>query len=113
VSASAILGAWLAAFVFTQIIEVPIYTRWLRCSPLVAFGASAITHPIVWFGFFHPAWHAPYALKLVLAEVFAWLVEAAYFGLILRQRRVLLVALVANAASLGVGLLSRWLFGAP
>ena len=110
---TASLGAWLAAFVFTQLIEVPIYLRWLKCSPVVAFGASAITHPIVWFAFFHRAWHAPYVTKLVLAELFAWLVEAAYFAFLFRRRQALLATLVANAASLGVGLLSRWLFGAP
>jgi hypothetical protein len=39
------MGAWLQAFVFTQIVEVPIYMRSMRCSVWAAFGASAITHP--------------------------------------------------------------------
>jgi len=105
--------AWLAAFVFTQIVEVPIYSRFLRCSLLVAFGASAITHPIVWFGFFTPHWHAHYLVKLVSAELFAWLTEAAYFRFLFKKKNALLWALVANGSSLGLGLLSRALFGSP
>jgi hypothetical protein len=105
--------AWLTAFVFTEIVEVPIYSTGLGCSLLAAFGASAITHPIVWFGFFSPAWHASYAVKLVAAELFAWLAEAAYFSFIFKKDRALLWSLVANGSSLGLGLLSRHLFGSP
>ena len=105
--------AWLVAFAFTEIVEVPIYYRGLRCSFLVAFGASAITHPIVWFGFFTPAWHAAYMTKLVAAELFAWLAEAAYFRFIFKKKNALFWSLVANASSLGLGLLSRHLFGSP
>ena len=43
------LAHWAFAFVFTQIIEVPIYMRGLRVGPLKAFGASALTHRVVWF----------------------------------------------------------------
>jgi len=108
-----VLEAWLRAFLFTQLVEVPIYVRGLRCGPLVAFGASAITHTIVWFGFFSPHWHAAYASRFAAAELFAWLAEAAYFRLLFRRRRALAWSLVANAASVGLGLLSRRLFGAP
>jgi hypothetical protein len=105
--------AWLRAFLFTQLVEVPIYMRGLRCSLPAAFGASAITHPLVWFVFFTPAWHAGYTTKLVSAELFAWLAEAAYFRFAFRKPRALLWSLVANGASLGLGVLSRWLFGLP
>lgn len=105
--------AWLRAFLFTQLIEVPIYWRGLRCRLPVAFGASAITHPIVWFVIFSPRWQASYGVKLVVAELFAWLLEAAYFRVVFKRPRALLWALIANAASLGLGLLSRRLFGAP
>jgi hypothetical protein len=107
------LRAWLTAFIFTEIVEVPIYSRFLPCSLLVAFGASAFTHPIVWFGFFTPHWHAHYIVKAVAAELFAWLAEAAYFAFIFKKKNALLWSLVANASSLGLGLLSRHLFGAP
>jgi hypothetical protein len=107
------LRAWLAAFIFTEIVEVPIYATALGCSFLAAAGASAITHPIVWFGFFTPHWHAAYLVKLVAAETFAWLVEAAYFRFIFKKRNALLWSLLANASSLGLGLISRHLFGSP
>jgi hypothetical protein len=105
--------AWLSAFVFTQLVEVPIYSSTLPCSLLVAFGASTITHPIVWFGFFTPHFSAGYWTRVVLAELFAWLAEAAYFRFLFRKRRALLWSAVANGASVSLGLLSRHLFGAP
>jgi hypothetical protein len=108
-----VIALWLRAFLFTQIVEMPIYVRGLRCSWVAAFGASAVTHPLVWFVFFSPRWQADYATKLVAAELFAWLAEAAYFRLLWRRPRALLWSLLANAASLGLGLLSRRLFGTP
>jgi hypothetical protein len=108
------LRAWLVAFVFTELVEIPIYKTGLSVSVLAAFGASAITHPIVWFVFFDPRWGTGhYAARLVAAELFAWLVEAAYFRFAFGKRRALLWSFVANASSLGLGLISRALFGAP
>ncbi len=117
---------WLLAFAFTQLVEVPIYRRALDGRTLVAFGASTITHPVVWFVFpwlfarFVPLGFAPgehgqfwhYWTMVAAAETFAVGVEAlwlAAFGL----PRALLWSLLANASSLGLGLLSRWLFGYP
>jgi hypothetical protein len=107
------LQAWLTAFVFTELVEVPIYRRSLECPLLVAFGASAVTHPIVWFVFFHPAWQADYLTRVIAAELFAWLAEAAYFRVVVHARRALLWSAVANGASVGLGFLSRYLFGVP
>jgi hypothetical protein len=107
------MRAWLAAFVFTQLVEVPIYSVGLRCRPWVAFGASAITHPIVWLGLPPLVPRTGYVAAVVMAELFAWLMETAYFALLLRRRRAWFWALVANGASLGAGLLSRSLFGVP
>ena len=120
---------WLWAFLFTQAVEVPLYTlalrppAWLRARigtpaaapPLLtalalAFAASLITHPFVWFAF--PLLPAPYEVQVVCAEAFAVLVEAGWlraFGL----RHALVWSLLANGASLGLGLLSRALFGVP
>jgi hypothetical protein len=67
----------------------------------------------VWFGFFHRAVPGSYTTKIVAAELFAWLAEAAYFRFAFKRRRALLWALCANAASLGFGMLSRRLFGVP
>jgi hypothetical protein len=104
--------SWLAAFIFTQLVEVPIYVRGLGVRPVTAFGASLITHPLLWLGVSHPAAPGTYLQRVVVAEVAACLVEAVYFG---RQgaRRALLWSLLANAASLALGLLSRAVFGVP
>jgi hypothetical protein len=104
--------AWLVAFVFTQLIEVPLYRRLLDCSLLRAFGASAITHPIVWFAIM-PLLPLGYWQNVVVAELFAWGVEALWFGFGYGVRRAVWSALVANAISLGLGLLSRAVLGAP
>jgi 4-amino-4-deoxy-L-arabinose transferase-like glycosyltransferase len=49
----------------------------------------------------------------VVGETFAFLAEAAYFALLFRRQRALLWSALANGASFGVGMLSRYLFGAP
>lgn len=104
--------AWLLAFLFTQMVEVPIYWIGLRVGILPALGASAITHPILWFAVF-PYLHLPYIWLIVIGESFALLVEAAYFGWIFRRPRALLWSALANGTSFGAGMLSRWLFGIP
>jgi hypothetical protein len=104
--------AWAIAFLFTQMVEVPIYSVGLRVGLLPAFGASAITHPILWFVIF-PHLHLPYLWLIAIGESFAFLVEAAYFAFIFRRRRALLWSALANAASFSTGMLSRWLFGMP
>lgn len=120
------LRAWLGAFLFTQAVEVPIWAYALRRQRDVpvgrepwpawvvlatSFGASAITHPFVWFAF--PR-YAPggYEAMVVQAETFAVVVEAIYtsaFGL----RWAFAWSLAANGASAGLGLLSRAIFGWP
>ena len=122
--------AWLVAFVFTQCIEIPIYVRALRGRPVVAFGASAITHPIVWFViprmwvrsylsliawsplFIVRAPIARYACMVLLAESFAIAVEALYLRAF-DVRRAFAWSLLANGASVTLGLLSRAAFGWP
>ncbi len=110
--------AWLSAFAFTQLIEVPIYTyalQELKISNVkriaVAFGASAITHPFVWFAF--PALiPESYVVMIIVCETFAVLVEAVYmraFGL----RLYFSWSLVANALSFGLAILLRKLIGWP
>ncbi len=124
--------SWLAAFAFTQAIEVPIYALAQRtihpsndgvASPAtgasvwawrlaLAFGASALTHPIVWFVLPPTSQWLGYWGYVALAEAFAVLAEAAYFRA-LGLRRSLLWSLGANAASAGLGLTSRAIFGVP
>jgi hypothetical protein len=117
--------AWLDAFLFTQVVEIPIWVcalrrdrtitpqgRWpIWLCAVAGFGASCITHPVVWFVI--PA-HAPggYTAMVVQAEAFAVGVEALYMGL-LGLRRPLAWSLLANGASALLGLLSRWQLGWP
>ena len=115
------ISAWLAAFVFTQIVEVPIYLVALARVPrpasrlrdiFVAFGASTLTHPLLWLLFpknLSP--HAYYATTAI-AEVIVVLVEAAWLRLF-GVRRAIVWSIVANGASFGLGTISRALFGIP
>ena len=117
--------AWLGAFVFTQGVEVPIWAFALRrhrrlqsraepwplwACVMVGFGASAITHPFVWFAF--PRYIADYLTMVLVAEAFAVGVEALYTGM-LGLRWALGWSLLANAASALLGLASRQVFGWP
>lgn len=129
--------AWLQAFAFTQAIEIPIYAHYLRHTRrqvsrdgiaaemsmlegsalsltsrcLLAFGASAITHPFVWFIF---PWLFPanYWMMVAFAECFAVGVEAFYLAK-LKVERAFWVSLLANGMSAGIGLLSRSILGWP
>lgn len=100
---------WLYAFIFTQIVEVPIYRR-AGASYFVAFAASTITHPIVWFVF--PMMLGDNWAMVAAAEIFAVIVEAIWLRFC-QVRKPLFWSLAANGASFGLGLLSRALFGRP
>ena len=106
------LHAWFVAFVFTQLVEVPLYSVGLRVGIAAAFGASAITHPLLWFVIM-PALPLVGNTRLAVAEIIVLLIEAAYFRFGFKRRRVLFWSFVANGASLGLGLLCRHYFGVP
>ena len=95
---------WLIAFAVTQLVEVPIYLKATERKWIAAFGASLITHPIVWFVFprYWPRGH--WESMLVCAELFAVAVEAAWLAS-WGVKRPIEWAFVANAASFSVGLL--------
>ncbi len=113
---------WLVAFLFTQAVELPFWTLALRrggrrdgaaerpawpAALLIALGASALTHPVVWFVFpaLKPA--MGYWPMVALAELFAVGVEAAYMraeGV----RHALAWSLAANAASFSLGIAILW-----
>jgi hypothetical protein len=112
---------WLVAFAFTQVVEVPLWVfvlgrqaspkRSLATRALIAFGASALTHPIVWFVFPRIVPFG-YVVMVALAETFAVVAEAFYtraFGL----RRALICSLLINGASAGLGFACRSAFGWP
>ncbi len=108
------IAAWLGAFAFTQVIEAPIYARALRHRPrrwLWALGASALTHPVVFF-VVPRVWPGGYWSGVAVAEAFAVAAEAAYLSA-LGVPLSLAWSLAANAASAGLGLASRAAFGWP
>ncbi len=98
---------WLLAFVITQIVEVPIYLYATKGRWAVSFMASMWTHPVVWFVF---PWLIPprfgYVGMVVMAECFAVLIEAAWLAYS-KICNAFGWSLVANGASLGIGLLIR------
>jgi hypothetical protein len=120
------------AFAITQAVECPVYARGFGLSPRVAFGASAITHPIVCFVIPY-VWEKLYLMAVtarpgltlgadayfigygVIAESFAILVEALYLMRWARlgPRSAAIASLTANAASGIVGLVCSSLFGWP
>lgn len=108
------LASWLSAFAVTQIVEVPIHARALahrRRRWRWAFGASLTTHPVVYW-VFPWLWPGEYWTVVAAAEAFAVGVEALYLTALGVQRSVAW-ALLANAASLAVGLGLRWAIGWP
>jgi hypothetical protein len=101
--------SWWTAFALTQAIEVPLYLLGMRGSALspgwrlaAAFGASALTHPVVWFVI--PELGLPFWAYFALAESFAVLAEWAYLRAFEIGRPGWL-SLSANATSATVGLL--------
>ena len=104
---------WLVAFTFTQAVEVPLYLR-VTASWRVAFLASTLTHPVVWFVFpvlWPEAWGGYWGM-VAGAELFAVGGEALWLK-VNQVPRALLTSFVVNATSACVGLLLRHLFGAP
>lgn len=102
---------WPIAFALTQLFEMPVYWLGTRSSDLstgkrlaAGFGASALTHPILWF-ILYPALIGllGYWAFFVIGEVLVVLVEGLYlraFGV----KHPWLLALAANGFSAGLGL---------
>lgn len=105
------VARWATAFAFTQIAEIPIYRFGLDATFARAFGASALTHPIVWIVVVESGWTAPWAIRAAAGEAFAVIVEAIWFGVTFGARRALLWSLAANATSFALGLFAYRLFG--
>ncbi|MCA9527458.1 MAG: hypothetical protein KC549_14305 [Myxococcales bacterium] len=108
------ITAWLAAFLLTQAVEVPVYARALRGRRhrlLWAFGASALTHPLIFLAL-PRVWTGSYAGYVSIAEAVAVGGEAIYLAA-LRVPRSVAWSLAANAASVAAGLLTRALWSWP
>lgn len=111
------MTAWLSAFLFTIAFEMPIFAWGMRrafpdgrVQVAIAVGASLITHPILWIATRSAEIDGAH---LLLYEAIVAIVEAIYLLSIWKWRgagkpsasRCLLVALLANALSFGLGLL--------
>lgn len=111
------MGRWAIHFALTQAVELPIYAAGIRGMPrfkrlAVGFGASALTHPWLWFVLPPLLLHAmSYATYLALVEPVIAVVEALYLaGMGVPLRRACLLSALANTASLlaGVALHALW-----
>lgn len=114
--ALAYFEAWALAFALTQLVEVPVYRALAPVSVARAFGLSLATHPAVWYVFPLLATHdvLSWTHMVWLAEVFAYLVEAALLRACgIRWPRALVVSCAANTASVLAGQLTRALWGIP
>jgi hypothetical protein len=110
----AYVQAWLIAIAITQIAEVPVYLALTRVTVWRALSLSFVTHPVVWFVIAPLSTALDIAdwLMFLVAELFAWSVEAALlhrYGV--RWRLALLASLAANATSIIVGELCRYYVG--
>jgi hypothetical protein len=117
VGAEFILG-WLRAFLLTQSVEMGLYVRATPARPLrerlaIAFGASAITHPIVWFVIpdlvraLEPTgdWQRDWWIAIAVAETFAVSAETLWLSLFGKPPlEAFGWALSANTASFTIGL---------
>lgn len=107
------ISSWLLAFALTQVCEMGIYAnapgpeRPLRERIAIAFGASAITHPIVWFVI--TPLYLPLDLDwwtmVAIAEAFAFSAEAIWMMAFGHRALVAFGAsLAANGLSFTIGL---------
>jgi hypothetical protein len=112
------VSAWLHAFVWTVVLETPVVVLLTRGQGFsiarriaIAVFANLATHPVVWFVFIpeaDPLLGLGGETRLVLAETWALVVEAAFYFVVFRQLgvvRAFLVSLFANGFSFAVGLL--------
>jgi len=101
------------AFLLTQVIEISAASlvwrdpkvKWFRKACIV-FGASLITHPMVWFVFpkIRSAGGFSYEEYLLMAESYAYGVEILYYY-VMKVRRPFLLSIVANTCSFLTGVL--------
>lgn len=105
-------SGWLAAFLLTLVVEVPVAGLLLRRADpdrlrlilLVVF-ANLTTHPIVWFVVSQVALVGT-ATYVLIAESWAIAAEALFYWVALRglaARRALVVSVAANVSSFLVG----------
>jgi len=115
---AAALSAWCQAFLLTQLVEMPLYRRLLRCTWAEAFLPSLLSHPLLWFVLWPVLAGSP-SMRTIQAEAIAIMIEAALArGILHRARRpsraelalALTTSVLANMSSVAVGQMTRaWL----
>lgn len=114
------VSSWLTAFLLTQVVEMGVYVsvpgpeRPLRERLAIAFGASAITHPLVWFVI--TPLYLPLGFEwwtaVAIAEAFAFLAEALWLLAFSHPLKYAFTAsAVANGLSFTIGLFCYELLG--
>ncbi len=127
------IARWSIAFALTQLVETPLYVyaqsvrtkttaellpspdavRPLRERIALAFIASAMTHPLLWFVFWPLASSAfSYSTTVFLGEALVMFIEGSLF-VVFGLPRPYVWAILVNTASVIVGLVVRELFGFP
>jgi hypothetical protein len=106
---------WFFAFLFTMTLEVPVVVALTRSLELawprrlaVAITAQCASHPAVWF--IWPALGMTYRDQIIASEIWAFGSETLiYFAVMrgLKFHRALLIALVANGLSYGLGVVTQ------
>lgn len=112
-------SGWLAAFVLTVVVEVPVVAVLLRAFEpdlrrlaLLVLFANLATHPIVWYVLSQPFLIGT-PEYLVVAESWAVAAEALFYAVTVRgasPRRAIVAALGANAASFLAGQVVGWIW---
>ena len=103
---------WITAFILTQVIEITVGNLFWR-DPEVSetedfhhICGILITHPMVWFVFSDIRHDGGFSYNeyLLMAESYAYGVEAWYYY-ILKSQRPILLSVIANTCSFGAGLI--------
>lgn len=115
-SFEAYLFAWFNAFLVTQAVEAPIYRYGYRVSWLLALAPSAITHPLLWIAYYQGFNHLiPLSQggQLFTIEALVCLLEGLFLLGVVGRKSALIWAVIANGASVLVGITLRALIGWP
>ena len=103
---------WIMAFLLTQVIEISVGSlvwrdaevKWFRKAYII-FGASLITHPMVWFVFpkIQVDGGFDYEEYLLMAEAYAYGVEVLYYY-VMKVKNPFLLSIIANTCSFLTGI---------
>ena len=104
---------WIMAFSITQVVEITVGSLFWKDEDistkrkcLTIFGASLITHPMVWFVFPNIQHEGGFSYEeyLLMAEGYAYSVEAFYYYVV-KVKRPILLSIATNTCSFLLGLL--------